>query len=132
VGRRARPSIFGSALYDSSANRISFHISNRIPEVPLIQHGCFESSLPQVAGFRMPRIEVASVVTVSVLQREAEGIFAARNDNQVNMVVHQAPRPDFQRHFGAMLREQLQVDMSIGVVDKDFDFSVSTLRHVMW
>src|SRR5712671_274997 len=130
--RRTGPLVILSLSYDARSNGISFHIPHCVPKMPFIQNGGLESPLPQMAGFGMSEIEINPIAAMNTLKRTAQGILPFRNDDEMNMIVHQAIGPDSKGVFDALLDEHLHIGAAIDVIKEHIRFTVSALCHMVW
>lgn len=71
------------------------------------------------------------VTHVCASQRAGEGVGLVRDSHNVDMVWHEAIRKDIEAVFAAVLAKKSEVNLPVGVVQKDIQLPVAALCDVM-
>lgn len=84
-----------------------------------------------MAGHPQPGVDIAGVVTVDVAKGPAEAIFVRRYCNDVDVIGHQAIRPDRHLRTGCRFGEEIEVQFVVTVLEEGPLASISALGHVV-
>src|SRR6266511_3540936 len=103
MGTGARPTIILRSLYQTSANRVPFHIADCLPEVCRIQGATVVSALPEMSAEVILAVEVNCERAVTVSHAAAERLLVRRRDDEMNVIGHQAVGEDLERIHGGIL-----------------------------
>src|SRR5215468_1437113 len=90
-----------------------------------------EAILARVTRSTPARVVVLRVTTVHSTQQQAQRIFASRQQNQVYMIAHQAPRPYRHVCVAQVLAQQTQIGVAIFIERKRRLPVCSTLGDVI-
>lgn len=76
-------------------------------------------------------MDVAGVAAVDSGERPAQTIRVRRHEDEMDMVGHQHPGPDFDARRGAMVAQQITVERVIGIIKEGLGAPVAALRHMV-
>lgn len=96
-----------------------------------VHHDRSEAALEQVTRPSGARIDETRVAAVRLADGASETNVVAGDQNQVDMVGHQAPGPYLDASLACLLRQQTAVDVLIAVLKKDRLTPVATLCDVV-
>ena len=96
-----------------------------------IEQARFESTLPHMACLDVTRIELKGKCPMDSLKGSAQCSFLVRDCDVMNVVRHETVCPDPNLFCGAVFDDEIQVDSAIGVIEKDFGFSIATLGQMV-
>lgn len=90
-------------LAEPRAHRVERDIAQGCAEMILVHRDASEPPLPEMSAALLPRMHVARVVSVQRCERAPQRIGIGRNENQMDVIGHQHPSPDFDTGGGRML-----------------------------
>ena len=82
-------------------------------------------------GPAMPGIDEAGVTAVGVGEGTSEPVFVRRNDDQMDMVRHQAIGPDRRPRAPRRFGQQVTVEREIAILEKELLAAVAALGDVI-
>jgi hypothetical protein len=88
-------------------------------------------ALPEMAGAPAPGLDDAGITLVHARQRAAQPVRIGRQQNQMHVIRHQAPRPHRDPGSAAIVGEQVAVKRVIGVFEECAGATVATLGDVV-
>ena len=109
----AGPGVIVRIGYHSRPDRVKLGVAQRRSEARRIERAGVESALPDVAGGSVARIEVGGIAPVRVLEREAQGVGARGDDDEVDVVGHEAIADQGEAVEPAVLAEEVEVDEAV-------------------
>jgi len=86
----AGPAPLLGRLHHAGAHRVQLGITQRGPEMRLVERAGIESALPHVARGTLVSVSVGGVTSVRVLESFRQGGGRPRHSDQVHVVGHQA------------------------------------------
>jgi len=113
VGARTRPRVVLGAFDDACPYRIQLDVPHCLPQMVLIEWCREEPVRPQVPGPALAAVGPAREAHMSAPDRRSQRVRPVSDNQQVDMVSHEAVRPDL--HLGAfrVVREPGSVDLPI-------------------
>ncbi len=115
MGGRARPApVFGTGG-EAGAHRAELDVAGAGKEMVLVHREGGEAAPPQAAEAFLAAVDVAGIAAVRPGERRAQAVRIAGDEEQADMVRHQAPRPDGGARRSRRLAEQAKVGPIIGV-----------------
>lgn len=111
--------------------RVALDIAQGRKRMRLVHGARAETTLPEIATPTLAPIDGDAVAPVSVGNRLRHAHAARRHEDQMNVVGHQAPRPDGDPAGPAMLAEELDVEPVIVVAEEHQLAPVATLGDVV-
>ena len=91
------------------ANGIELDVAEADIEAPLVERDRAEAALPEGAAPALALVDLQGVAAVRLAERGGEAAGARRNEQQVDVVRHQAPGPDRRPRLRAAAAEQSEV-----------------------
>ena len=85
---------FGPTDY-ARPDRISFHISDGLPKMRVVENACEEAILPQMTGELILLIEVLCIHTINSMHSFRETELCLGMNDQMIVIRHEAIRADF-------------------------------------
>ncbi len=113
------------------AHRVERHIAQRGAEVRLVHGHTAEAALPEVAGALLPGVDAAGIAAMHRRQHAPQGVFLARDQDQVHMVGHQHPGPHLHARGGSVLGHQVAIGAIVVVAEEGLGPTVATLGDVV-
>ncbi len=126
-----RPAPVLGPLGQAGADRVERDIAQRADQMRLVHRHRAEAALPQMAGHAHPGIDVAGIVAVHVAEGAAETFLIARHGDDVNVVGHQAVGPDLDPCPSCRIRQQVEVQFVVAILEEGLLAAVAALRHVV-
>jgi hypothetical protein len=117
--------------YEGSTDWIQLRVTERFPEMRLIQGTGVEPALPNMATGMMGGIPVGSVPAVCVLQGPGEGVRLRRRHDEMDMVGHQTVAEERQAVHLNALTQEIKINLAVRIAVKDEPSRVPALRHVV-
>ena len=127
----AGPRIGFGFRYHSSPQGVKLGVSQGRPEVRLVERAGVISPLPHMPGRGVPGVEIGSVAAVCMLEGEEKRIGPCGNDDQVDVVGHEAIAGQREAMDGAVLAEKVQVDEAVGIGFEDDAAPIASLGDVV-
>jgi hypothetical protein len=131
VRTHARPRPVLRPLDKAGPNRIERYIAQRCREMIFVHRDGAEATLPEMPGALAPSVNDARVTPVHRRQRAPQPIGVGRDQDQVHMVRHQAPRPHLDLRSAACRAKQIAVQRIVFVMEKRPRPTVATLGDMM-
>jgi hypothetical protein len=116
---------------EPTPNRIELNIPRCRQEVRLIEHERRKPPLPQMASPPLAKVNHPCVTPMDLADRPSQPIRRLRNSDEMDVVRHQAVRPDLNLMGAAPLPHQFQVALVILVAKKRLLPTVSPLGDVV-
>jgi hypothetical protein len=131
MGGRTRPSIVFRLLHDACTNRIPFNICHHVPEIRIVESRRLEPSLKHMTDLLISGIEIPCILSENAMENFADGAIPVWNRDVMDVVPHQRVSPDPNVMIETLGPEKFEVDVAIGVVEKDVCLSVSAMHDVI-
>jgi hypothetical protein len=131
MGSRAAARITARGIDQPSANRIELKVPRSGQEVRLIEHERRKPPLPQMASPPLAKVDHARVSPMDLADRPSQPVLRLRDSDEMDVVRHQAVRPDLNLMGAAPLPHQFQVALVILVAKKRLVPTVSPLGDVV-
>jgi len=131
MGTGAGPRPILGSIAQPGPNRVQRHITGRVGEVRLIHQDRSKSSLPQVTGPAVAGVDEARIAAMGIGEGPAQSVCIGRDDDQVNMIGHQAVGSDARPRLPRAIGKQLAVDAKIILFEKGRTAPVAALRHMI-
>lgn len=112
-------------------HRILFHIAHRRHQMRVIRRIAGEATLKQITAPFLPKIDVPRVPPMRFTQSRRQSIPILRQEDQVNMIVHQAPRQTTDTRRGTALCHQIEIKTPVHIPKKDRQPPIAPLRNMM-
>jgi hypothetical protein len=106
-------------LNDAGANGIAFDVAEGGVEVGSAEGAGEEAVLPEVACAESAGIKVLSVAAVGATESGGQGVGSVGDDDEVDVVGHEAVGEDAEARMGRVQAEEFEVDLAVGVVEED-------------
>lgn len=97
----------------------------------LVHRDRAEPALPQMASPAVPRVDPPGIAAVGVGKGRPEPVGIGGNDDQVNVVGHQAIGPDLSRRGLCGLGQQLAIGEKIILLEKGRAATIAALRDMI-
>ena len=117
--------------YHSRTHGVKLGVSQCRPEVRLVERAGIIPSLPEVPGGGMAGIAVGGVAAMGVLEGEKERIVASGDDDQVDVVGHEAITGQREAMDGAVVAEEVEIDQLVGVGFENGTAAIPSLGDVV-
>jgi hypothetical protein len=127
----ARPAPIPRAADQARPDRIERDVTQRGRQMVLVHRHAAETALPEMPGALAPRMNDAGIFAVNRRQRPAQPIGIGRNQHQMDVIGHQAPRPHLHFRLLAGRRQQIAVPSKITVGEKCSRATIAALGNVM-
>ena len=105
-------------VHKIGVDRVRFHILGHHPNVAVFDRAGIEPRLPDVAAGSTAGVPVARVCRIGASQDAGHGVRALGDGQQVDVIGHQAIRPDDQAELAAVLPEHVEVDGAVLIGEK--------------
>ena len=115
----------------AGSHRIEFDVACRRQQVRLVHDEGCKPSLPQVSPPFLAEVDAPRIAPMSLANGTRQSIFRPRHRNQMNVIGHQAVRPNVDAALAAPLGHQIQVGRIIVVAKERLLPAVAPLRYVM-
>jgi len=115
----------------SRARRIQRHISRRRHEMVLVQNDGTVARLEQVARHPQARVDDRAIAPMRLAERPPEPLAGGGDEDQVDMVGHQAMAPDLDPVLARLLGEQVTVEFMVGVREEHGLAPIAALGDMM-
>src|SRR5271157_2649235 len=130
VSRRAAPAITAWCLDQSGAHVVELHVPRRGQEVVFIHDERGEAALPQVPSPALPEVDPPRVPATCLADGATQALGGLRDNDQVNMIGHQAICPDHDLLCAAELRHELEVVLVVFLTEESLLSSPSFLVSI--
>ena len=127
VSRRAAPAITAWCLDQPGAHGVELHVPRRGQEVVFIHEERGEAALPQVPSPALPEVDPPRVPAMCPADSTTQALGGLRDNDQVNMIGHQAICPDRDLLCAAESRHELEVVLVVFLTEECLLFAVSPL-----
>src|SRR5208337_386277 len=127
VSRRAAPAMTAWRLDQSGAHGVELHVPRRGQEVVFIHDERGEAALPQVPSPALPEVDRPRVPAMCLADGATQALGELRDNDQVNMIGHQAICPDRDLLCAAESRDELEVVLVILLTEERLLSAVSPL-----
>ena len=131
VNCRAAPAITAWCLDQSGAHGVELHVPRRGQEVVFIHDERSEAALAQVPSPALPEVDPPRVPPTCLADGAMQAFGGLRDDDQVNMVGHQAICPDRDLLCAAESRDELEVVLEIFFTEERLLSAVSPLGDMV-
>jgi hypothetical protein len=131
VSRRAAPAITAWCLDQSGAHGVELHVPRRGQEVVFIHDERGEAALPQVPSPALPEVDPPRVPATCLADGATQALGGLRDNDQVNMIGHQAICPDRDLLCAAELRHELEVVLVVFLTEECLLSGVSPLGDMV-
>ena len=78
------------------------------------------------------RVDDRAIAPMRLTERAPERFGAIGNEDQMNMIGHQAIGPDSDAMLAALLAQEIAVEFIVGVGEEHGFAPISALRHMVW
>ena len=112
-------------------HRVQTDITHRADQVQVVQHHRRKAALEQVPGPATAGVNEVGIAPVRLAYRLPKIAAVRRLQYQVDMIGHQAVRPDGDAGLERLLGEQIEIDLMIAVLKEDGLAPVATLGYMM-
>ncbi len=130
-GARARPSPVSGPLGETGAHGIEVHIAVGGGEMVLVHRHGAVSPLPEMAGSPASRVDQSGVSTMHARQRAPQAVFVLRDEDEMDVVGHQTPRPNAHARFVRRLGQPVAVGGVVGIGEEHPLAAVAALRYMV-
>src|SRR3982074_140708 len=130
MSARTAPRIILSAGDEAGPNRVQFDIPSGRERVPIVHDVRSEASLPQVTAPALAPVDLRRVAPVCFTDGAAEAIGRSRNGDEVDVVRHEAVRPDLDPATVGPFCEESHVEEIIVRAEERPLSTVTALRDV--
>lgn len=127
----ARPEPVFGARSEFGSNRIERNVARRRHQMRLVHRNRAVARLEQVSADAQPRIDHAGVAPVRLAERPPEPLGRRRRQDQMDVVRHEAVRPDRHTSLAAALAQEIQIETIILVAEERLHPPIAALRDVM-
>ena len=108
-GARARPRPVFGPRDETGAHGIEVHVAVGGGEMVLVHRHGAVSSLPEMAGSPPPRVDQSGISTMHARQGAAQAVFVLRDEDEMDVVGHQTPRPNAHPRFVRRLGQPVAI-----------------------
>jgi len=115
----AGPCVLLGPLDQVCADRVTLDIAQRNPEVPLIEGARVEAGLEEMAHAPAARVEIQRIAAVGTAQSDGHGGGLVRDDDQMDVIGHQAIGENAQPGLFTVGLETVQIRLAVGVGEED-------------
>ena len=129
--RAAPPAITAWCLDRSGAHGVELHVPRRGQEVVFIHDERGEAALPQVPSPALPEVDPPRVPPMCLADGATQALGGLRDNDQVNMIGHQAICPDRDLLCAAELRHELEVVLVVFLTEERLLSAVSPLGDMV-
>ena len=126
-----RPRVGLGASGQPRAHGVAFDVAHGSPEVRFVERARVEAALPHVAVHAGAGVEAQRVDRVRVAHGPAEGVFRGGDRDKVDVIAHQAVRPEVYPVLRAIGIEQAQIRRPVRVRLEDVRMTVPARDHVV-
>jgi hypothetical protein len=131
MGSRAAPPITAWCVDQPSSHWVEFDIARGGQQVWLIEDEGGEPPLPQMASPPLSEVDHSGVTPMGFADRSTQTVGRLGDSDEVDMVGHQAVRPDLNVVDAARLRHQFQVRLIILIAKERWLAAISPLGEVV-
>ena len=117
--------------HHAGSNRTELDIPRGGRQVVVVDHERGEPPLPQVAAPTFAEVDPPRVRPMGLADRPTETLGVRGDRDQVDVVGHQAIRPDLHAALAAPLGRQLEIGVIIVLLEEGLLPAVPALRHVV-
>ena len=118
-------------VHQLRSDRVHLDVAGASKEVVLVHDVRSESPLPQVSPPSFTEVDAAGVVEVCLANGRCQGLFVWGNDDQVDMVGHEAVAPEFNCIVCAPLADEVEVGLIVFVGEEGLLATVAALGDVV-
>jgi len=97
----------------------------------LVHRHAAKTPLPEMAGPSAARMNNSGIAAMHRRQRPAQPVRVGRHEDQMDMVRHQAPRPDVDPCGATGRCEEVAIQRVVVIAEERARPAVATLRHVV-
>ena len=127
----ARPWPFLDFLDHPGGDRIVLDIADCGEQVAIVHRVTCEAALEQIAAPALTEIDPSRVEAVRLAESRAQAVGALRDEDQMNVVVHQAPG-DAARAVGrAGIRHEREIGATVFIGEEDRQSAIAALRDMV-
>ena len=127
VSRRAAPAITAWCLDQSGTHRVELQVPRRGQEMIFVHDERGEAALPQVPSPALTEVDPPRVPAMCLADDATQALGGLRDNDQVNMIGHQAICPDRDLLCAAESRDELEVVLVIFLTEERLLSAVSPL-----
>ncbi len=131
VSRRAAPALTAWCLDRSGAHGVELHVPRRGQEVVFIYDEQGEAALPQAPSPALPEVDRPRVPPMCLADGATQALDGLRDNDQVNMIGHQAICPDRDLLCAAESRDELEAVLVIFFTEERLLSAVSPLGDMV-
>lgn len=131
MARRARPGPVLGRSDHSGRDRVVLDIAHRRHQVRVVHRIAGKARLEQVPAPALAKVDMAGIAPVRLAQRGTQAIAAFGQQDQVDVVVHQAPGQASHLRPGAAIAQQRKVKRAVLVAEEHRQAPVAALGDVM-
>ena len=128
---RTRPKPIPRPINEPRPHRIEGDIAQRRRQMRLVHRHGAKPTLPKMTGRLLTRMNMSGILSMHFRERTPQTIGIGRVQDEMDMVGHEHPRPDFHSGFAAMDLQQVAVKRVIFVAEKCSRSAIATLRDMM-
>jgi hypothetical protein len=132
VRGRTRPRPGRRACHHLRFDGVPLDVPHGRHQVPAIHRKRRESPLPQMPPPALAEIDHPRVATVGLADGPAQGVSCRRDNDQMNMIRHEAVRPDADLVLAAPLDKQVKVRAVVILAEERRLPPIAPLRDMMW
>src|SRR5271157_1958983 len=130
VSRRAAPALTAWCLDQSGAHGVELHVPRRGQEVVFLHDERGEAGLPPMPSPALPEVDPPRVPPMCLADGATQALDGLRDNDQVNMIGHQAICPDRDLLCATELRHELEVVLVIFLTEECLLSGVSPLGDI--
>src|SRR4051812_3812073 len=116
---------------EARPNRVELDVAKAGVEMPLVHRKRAEAALPEMSAPAVAAVDLDRVARVRRRQRGPQAVLMGGDQDEVDVVRHQAPGPDPGSAPGAEMAEQGQVASVVAVREEDALAAIAALGDVM-
>ena len=131
VRPHARPAPVLRPRHQARPHRIERDVAHRRRQVLLVHHHRAEAALPEMPAALAAGLQNAGVAPVGRRQGAAQSVGISGNQDQVHVIGHQAPGPDFDLGRAAILGQEIAIERVVVVIEERPRPPIAALRHMM-
>src|SRR5271165_2515960 len=127
----ARPAPVLGPRDEFCPDRVQRHIARRRHQMLLVHGGRTEARLEEMARDPQPRVDDRGIAPMRLAERPSQRLLAVGDENEVDVVWHQAIGPAGDALPAALARQQIAIKLIVVIAEKHSLAPVAALRDMM-
>lgn len=131
MGPGARPGPGFRPLDEAAPHRVQLDVAKAGVKMRLVHRDRSEATLPEMSAPAPAAVDLDGIAGVRRRQGRPQAVFMRRHQDEVDVVGHEAPRPDGRAALPAEVTEQVEVEKMVVVAEEDAPAAVAALSGVV-